>query len=256
MAKAHPRSTTLDQVQSLLTSAERKVLQSSTASAIASATRDQLEAAMRRARALRDKWRDLHAAQTRSTKRSAASGGKANQRTADKHAVFADAVGRLEARLAAMPGGVAAAVRGAAGRRSTTPSKKVRAAASRSARAGVRAKLATEVAALNSRPVAAPKGRPAVVSNAAAKSTKTAPAAAPVAATGSAARRGTGKRKKPAAPAAASAQRGLSTAAGGQRAAKTAAKAARLKLEGGKTRRRGHVVASTKRAQARRDGRR
>lgn len=252
MAKARSGSTTLGQVQALLTSAEKKVLQSSTASAIATATRDQLESVMRRARSLRDKWRDLHAAQTRSTKRSAASGGTKNQRTADKHAVFADAVGRLEARLAAMAGGVAAAVRGAAARRSKTSSKKVRVAATRSTRAGVRAKLATAVASMNSRAAAAAPSRPA----AKAAGAKAAPATAPVAAKGSAARRGTGTRKKPAAPVAASAQRGLTVTPGGQRAAKAAAKAVRLKLEGGKTRRRGHVVASTKRAQARRDGRR
>ena len=67
-------ATTLDQIRSLLTSAEQKVVHSSMGAAIAKATKEQVEAAMSRARSLRDKWRDLHENQTRSTKRSSKAG--------------------------------------------------------------------------------------------------------------------------------------------------------------------------------------
>jgi hypothetical protein len=69
MAKSRPQPTALEQVRSLLTAAEQKVLSSSMGAAIAKASKEQVHAAMSRARALRDKWRDLHADQTRGTKR-------------------------------------------------------------------------------------------------------------------------------------------------------------------------------------------
>ena len=64
------------------------------------------------------------------------------------------------------------------------------------------------------------------------------------------------KRKKPVAPLAAVAQRGLAFDAAKQRSAKAKSTTARLKFDGATTRRAGNALASTKRAQARRDGRR
>ena len=98
MAKARPPASPLSQIRSLLTAAEQRVLQSSMGATIAKASREQVEAAMKHARVIRDKWRDLLASQARSTKRSSKAGTSANQRTRAKHDVFDGAVKRLEAR--------------------------------------------------------------------------------------------------------------------------------------------------------------
>jgi hypothetical protein len=63
------------------------------------------------------------------------------------------------------------------------------------------------------------------------------------------------KRKKPLAPQAVAAQKRFGFDVAQQRSAKTSAKAARFKFDGATTRRAGNALASTKRAQARRDGR-
>jgi hypothetical protein len=143
MAKSHKPVSPLDQVRSLLTAAEQNVLQSSMGSTIAKATREQVEAARVRARALRDKWRDLHDDQTRSTKRSPKAGGKVNLRSKEKHELFDGAVKRLEARLAEFAGGVRAVVGKQAARLAAAvkPAKSARTAATRASRASVRSEL-------------------------------------------------------------------------------------------------------------------
>jgi hypothetical protein len=195
MAKTRTAPSALDQVRALLTSAEQKVLASSMGATIAKATREQVEAAMKRARGLRDKWRDLHATQARSTKRTpkAARGGRASVRSELKSAVT----------------------------EMNTARKK---------------KTAPKPAAKRIAAAAAPAVAP-----------KPAPVLKPVASK---------KRKKPVAPLAAVAQRGLAFDAAKQRSAKAKSTVARLKFDGATTRRAGNALASTKRAQARRDGRR
>jgi hypothetical protein len=242
--------TTLDQVRSLLTSAEQKVLHSSMGAAIAKASKEQVEAAMARARSIRDKWRDLHADQTRSTKRSAKAGTAVNQRTKAKHDVFDGAVKRFEARLAEFAAGVRAAVGGKAGRLTAAakPTKAARTKSAREGRASIRSELKEAAAEFN-------RARKPAKAKAVAKRRRAAKPAAPVAVV-PAARTVSKKRNKPVAPQAAVAQKRFALDAAQQRSAKASAKAARLKFDGATTRRAGNALASTKRAQARRDGRR
>jgi len=254
MAKSRTAPSTLDQVRALLTAAEQKVLNSSMGATIAKATREQVEAAMKRARGLRDKWRDLHASQARSTKRTAKAGSGANGRTKAKHDVFDGAVKRLEARLAELTAGVRAVVGGQAARLSVAqkkPTKAARTKAARGGRASVRSELKSAVAEMNT------AGKKAAPPKAAAKRAVAPAAPAVVPKPAPAARQAAGKkRKKPVAPLAAVAQRGLALDAAKQRSAKAKSTVARLKFDGATTRRAGNALASTKRAQARRDGRR
>lgn len=255
MAKPRPAPSALDQVRALLTAAEQKVLASSMGATIAKATREQVEAAMKRARGLRDKWRDLHSTQARSTKRTPKAGSPVNERTKAKHDVFDGAVKRLEARLAELTAGVKAVVGGRAPRLSaaTKPTKAARTKAARGGRASVRSDLKSAVTEMNTARKKAAAPKPAVkraaapVAAAPAVASKPAPVAKPTASK---------KRKKPVAPLAAVAQRGLSFDAAKQRSAKAKSTMARLKFDGATTRRAGNALASTKRAQARRDGRR
>jgi hypothetical protein len=116
--------------------------------AIAKASKEQVEAAMARARSLRDKWRDLHGDQTRSTKRSAKAGTAVNQRTKAKHDVFDGAVKRFEERLAEFAAGVRAAVGGKPSRLTAAakPTKAARTKSAREGRASVRSELKEAVA--------------------------------------------------------------------------------------------------------------
>jgi len=259
---AKPAST-LDQVRSLLTAAEQRVLHSSMGATVAKATREQLEAAMARARTLRDKWRDLHAAQSRSTKRSVKAGSPANHRTKAKHDVFDGAVKRLEARLAEFAAGVKPAVGMQAGRLGAAkPTKKARTTSARTKRASVRSQLTEAVADLNRErkpKPAKPVAKPAAKSTAkpAAKPIAVKPAATVAAVVSApASRGGAKKRKRPAVPQASMTQQRLGFDVAKQRSAKASAKAARLKFDGATTRRAGNALAATKRAQARRDGKR
>ena len=257
MAKSHKPVSPLDQVRLLLTAAEQNVLQSSMGSTIAKATREQVEAARARARALRDKWRDLHDDQTRSTKRSPKSGGKVNLRSREKHELFDGAVKRLEARLAEFADGVRPVV-GKQTARLAAAVKPARTAASRASRASVRSEL-KEAAAEMTRKRKVKRSKVAAKGGAKATAKAAAPAvAAPVAVTpvhkklvGAKLK----KRKTPMALAAVAAQRQLKFDVAGQRSARASAAASRLKVGGAKTRRGGHAAASTKRSQARRDGR-
>lgn len=244
-------ATTLDQIRSLLTSAEQKVVHSSMGAAITKATKEQVEAAMSRARSLRDKWRDLHENQTRSTKRSSKAGTAVNQRTKAKHDVFDGAVKRLEVRLSEFAAGVKSVVGAQAARLGAAkPTKAARVKAARGGRATVRSELKEATAEINR--ARKPKNKKV---KAAAKAAMAKPAAPVAVAVVPATRTTSKKRKKPLAPQSAVAQKGFAFDAAKQRSAKASAKAARLKFDGATTRRAGNALASTKRAQARRDGR-
>lgn len=95
---------TLTQARALLTAAELAIFDQSRAEPIKALTAARLQGKVTRARALRDKYRDLYRRQTVATrgtpasKRSAVGGD--NERTGRKAEVFAEVLGRFEARLA------------------------------------------------------------------------------------------------------------------------------------------------------------
>lgn len=240
----------LDRIRDLFTAAERAVLEATAGSTLLAASRKQLDQTLARARDLRDKWRSLHAGQARKSKRSTVSATAANTRSREKADVFAAAIERVQARLAEF--GLAAAPA-----KPKAVTKAARQAGHRTARSGVKSQLAATAANLNrgrsTRPAAksAPRPAPAV-------------AAAPPAVTVAAAKPKpgkptAGKKRRPAARAAATLAKGggqpLRFDIAQQRSAKASATAARLKLDGQVTRRGGHVLAAGKRRQAARDRR-
>jgi hypothetical protein len=243
----------LDSIRDLFTSAERAVLESTAGKALVAASRKQLEKTLAQARALRDKWRDLHAGQTRKTKRSAADTAAANARSRTKTDAFTAGIERVQARLAEF-GLVPAPSR-------TLPAvtKAARKAGHRTARASVKGKLAATAAEINRarapRTAAKPAARPAAaVAPAASK-----PQAAPAPVVKSKSKSKAGKKRRPTATAAAVLAKGggqpLRFDVTKQRSAKASATAARLKFDGKVTRRGGHVLAAGKRRQAARDRR-
>jgi hypothetical protein len=164
MAKASVDGFDLKTIRAMLTAAERKVFDSSIGKEIAAKGRAELQAAIGHARTLRDKWRDLYAQQTRTTKRTPKAGTGANDRSREKSELFAGALERLEARLAevgtavksaakkagkaataatkAAQKAVAAPAKKGANLKAARPTpKKVRTAAHRATRAGVKAEL-------------------------------------------------------------------------------------------------------------------
>lgn len=240
---SRPASTTTG-LRSLLTSAERTVLEATTGSALAKATQKEVQKLVKQARDLRDKWRGLHESQSRSNKRTK-DRGAANARSREKHELFHGAVGRLEARLAEFGGTVAAAVKGVASR---AAGKAAVQAKRRSARTVLRTDLRRAAAALSKKPVAAkPAAKPAAVAAPAAPAVavgkKTAAARKPlkVASKKKLTAQGTGQL--------------VGFDAAKQRKARAAATVARLTFDGQVTRRGGHMLARGRRAQARRDGR-
>lgn len=238
----------LDRVRELFTSAERAVLEATAGGTLSAASRKQLEKTLAQARSLRDKWRDLHAGQTRTTKRAAGAGPAANARSREKADMFTAAIERLEARLAEVGRGAAPA-KPATGKSVT---KAARQAGHRTTRASVKGKLAAAAAEINStrspRPAAKPVARPvaAVV-----------PAVPPAAPAPVAKSKKAGKKQRPTAKAAAVLAKGggqpLRFDAVKQRSAK--ASATRIKLDGKLSRRGGHTLAAGKRRQAARDHR-
>ena len=249
MASSSRPTSPITALRSLLTSAERGVLEATTGSALAKATQQEVQKLIKQTRDLRDKWRDLHESQNRSNKRTK-DRGAANARSREKHELFHGAVARLEARLAEFGGTVAATVKGVAAR---ATGKAARQATHRSARAGLRAEMKQTAAALAKKPAAL---KPAALKPAKSAPTPVVPAAA------------VGRKKsavrtlvKPAKVAS-----GKKLAAQGtgqligfdvakQRKARAAATVARLKFDGQTTRRGGHMQARGQRSQARRDSR-
>ena len=90
----------LDSIRDLFTAAERAVLEATAGKPLVTATRKQLEKTLTQARALRDKWRDMHAGQARKTKRTAADAAGANARSRTKSDAFTAGIERVQARLA------------------------------------------------------------------------------------------------------------------------------------------------------------
>lgn len=99
---------TLTQARGLLTAAELSLFDQSRAAPIKDLTLARLRGKVTRARALRDKYRDLYRRQTVATRgtpasqRSAAGGD--NARTGHKAEVFAEVLGRFEDRLTLLEG--------------------------------------------------------------------------------------------------------------------------------------------------------
>jgi hypothetical protein len=254
MASSSRPTSPITALRSLLTSAERGVLEATTGSALAKATQQEVQKLIKQTRDLRDKWRGLHESQSRSNKRTK-DRGAANARSREKHELFHGAVARLEARLAEFGGTVAATVKGVAAR---ATGKAARQATHRSARAGLRAEMKQTAAALAKKPAAL---KPAALKPAALKPAKSAPTpVVPAAAVG---------RKKSAVrtlvkPAKVASGKKLAAQGTGQligfdvakqRKARAAATVARLKFDGQTTRRGGHMLARGQRSQARRDSR-
>lgn len=256
MASPSRPASTPSGLRSLLTSAERGVLEATTGSALAKATQQEVQKLMKQARDLRDKWRGLHESQSRSNKRTK-DRGAANARSREKHELFHGAVGRLEARLAEFGGTVAAAVKGVMSR---AAGKAAVQAKRRSARTGLRTELRRAAAALSKKPVAAKPTAAKPAAKGAAKGAKPVPVATPAAPAVAVGRKTSAARK----PLKAASKKKLAAEGTGQhvgfdvakqRKARAAATVARLKFDGQVTRRGGHTLARGRRAQARRDGR-
>jgi len=233
----------------LLTAAERKLLAASEGANLARLTPSQTQALLAQTRTLRNKWRDLLTGQSRVQKRTAPAAAGANARSREKADLFDASLKRIEAHLAA-PSGQGTSGGAAPFPAKSAPGKKARASGHRQTRAGVRAEMAAHTHHLNvaKKPVSRPSAAPA------APAASQAPAALP-------APRGTtpvvtveAKRaaKKNAVKKAGAAQ-SLRFDRTNQRAAQAAAKKARLAVGGRTTRLSGHLLASGKRAQARRD---
>jgi hypothetical protein len=243
----------LDRIRELFTSAERAVLESTAGRSLVEASRKQLDATLAQARAFRDKWRDLHATQSRAAKRKGA-GAAANARSREKTDMFTAAIDRLQGRLAEF--GLAPGA-GRPAKKSLT--KAARRTAHRTTRAGVKGELASTAAEITRRRAPQPAAR--AVGKAAAAGGRVAPAtpARPVPAIVKPAKRGQSKKRRPAKTAAVALAKGggqsLRFDVTKQRSAKASATAARLKLDGKVTRRGGHVLAAGKRRQATRDRR-
>lgn len=242
----------LDRIRELFTSAERTVLESTAGRSLVDASRKQLDAMLAQARAFRDKWRDLHATQSRAAKRKGTT--TANARSREKSDMFTAAIERIQGRLAEF--GLAPGA-GRPAKKSLT--KAARRAGHRTTRAGVKDALATTAAEINRgrgpkvAPRAARKTAAAVTGGATAAPIRPgAPAVKPV-------KRTQSKKRRPAKTAATVLAKGggqpLRFDVTKQRSAKASATAARLKLDGKLTRRGGHVLAAGKRRQAARDRR-
>jgi hypothetical protein len=228
MATRDPLEASIAKLRSLFTTAERKLLDSSTMKKLTAASEREVKDLLRQCRTLRDKWRDLVGAQARTVKRTnkrltatrVTAATPTNERSRQKHGLFRDAVANIEAHLASIAGITPA---------KASPAKKK------------------------------PTAKRAVAKTAAAARTtakKTSSAKTPKA--GATATRAVSRKARQAGAIKAlesSTASGLHTSKSGQRKATAALKAERLKLKGVTTRRAGHTKVQGARAQARRDGR-
>ena len=96
----------VESARKLLSRAERQFFDSSFGAALAKHTHAQVQAAMKQARILRNKWRDLYQTQSRSAKRSGRATEAANARTREKHDILAGVVERFEKRIAELQAAV------------------------------------------------------------------------------------------------------------------------------------------------------
>ena len=119
----HLPADVVKRAKDLLTGAEKKFFDSSFGASLAKATQAQVQSAVKQARILRNKWRDLYQEQTRSSKRGGKpAAGAGNARTQHKHELFAGAVERFEKRLSDLKEYVAEAV--SAPKAAAKPAKK------------------------------------------------------------------------------------------------------------------------------------
>ncbi|MGJ7525809.1 hypothetical protein [Variovorax sp. GB1P17] len=185
---------TLTQARVLLTAAELAIFDQSRAGPVKELTAARLRAKVTRARALRDKYRDLYRRQTvatrgaRAGKRSAAGGD--NERTQKKATVFAEVLERFEARLAQLDAAEARQAKGsrspgtgvAAASKTARPGKaRKKAAKPLSLKTAVKQALELKHAALAVAPVADHSAKaPAALSPLASAAAGTAPLAAPL----------------------------------------------------------------------------
>ncbi len=236
------------EAKKICTPAELELVQMSTTRNIGSLDAKQLKAKIRRARTLRDKWRDQAAEQTRQTKVDQPEHlNRANARSEAKAQLFAETLARFESRLAKVDSSYRNEAAPAG-----TPTKEVRARGHRAERAAVRDVLDAKKSKLNKAAAAPP---------AAAAKTATPKVAKKKTATKTAAKKAAPKRTvkaaapvaKPVSPAAAkSGKTRTGTAKPSDLGARSIAKANRVSAGGG-PRIKGHVSAQNKRSQARRD---
>jgi hypothetical protein len=114
----------IEKAQALLTGAEKKFFNSSFGTALAKHSHAQVEATVKQARILRNKWRDLYAGQSRTAKRSGRATAAANVRTREKHDLLTDVVARFEKRLAELKAAVSSSARPAATKAAAATPKK------------------------------------------------------------------------------------------------------------------------------------
>jgi hypothetical protein len=127
-----------------LNAAESRLVASSRGAALSGASVDELRRHVVRARAMRDKWRDVYMKQRRETQQArAARATGANRRSRDKSELFGQVLARLEARLAKL---LAAPATTAAPISRGNPSKRTRTRTHRQTRTRARQALADQVA--------------------------------------------------------------------------------------------------------------
>lgn len=153
---------TLTQARVLLTAAELAIFDQSRAGPVKELTAARLRGKVTRARALRDKYRDLYRRQTVASrkatpgKRSAASGD--NERTAKKATVFEEMLERFETRLVDLEAKEAREAAGSRGRSSNSPvASKARSVTAAPAKPTKPAPRKSTVKAEPARPVTAKK---------------------------------------------------------------------------------------------------
>lgn len=228
--------------RALLNASEARLVASSRGTALTGASPAELRKKVARARALRDKWRDVHARQRRGTQQARrARGTAANERSREKSDLFDQVLARFEARLErVMASAAPAAPRG----KPAPTGKPVRTRTHRRTRAQTKRMLADERSGRESARVrSAQAERPPM-------QTRQRPPKARSARGGTKTKKGKGR-----APASVSKPRDTGKAGRTRGQSQSAATRQRLAMSGRTTRVRGHVQARGQRAQARRDRR-
>ncbi|HVU88986.1 MAG TPA: hypothetical protein VHD36_16800 [Pirellulales bacterium] len=225
-------------VKALCTSAEASLVRTSRKADLARLDRAEVKKLADRARALRDKWRDLNRRQPRGKAANAEAATNSNL----KEEIFREAQDRFDARLAQLDKGDAAP----AGKSRPKITKERRAAEHRATRAAVRKGMAAAENLINvekRREVPAPKAKKTAVPEQEAVATPAPPI-----------KKGASRLKAPPVkPTKGRPPVQLGISKGKQRQAVTAAKQARVAKSGKTTRLRAHIKSQGKRTQARRD---
>lgn len=247
----------LKKARELCNNSEWQLVEACKRDEISTLSETQLKRHVARARKLRDKWRDQAVSQRRKTQQAQnARQTAANARSAEKAELFDEVLARFEKRL-----GKVASSSESAGSATTkkTPPRRVRSEEHRATRSTVRKKLASKRAKLDEQTVL---DGPASSASSAAADRAAGSADAPISPTlkkkvKKVVKKGTKKAAQASKSAAKTGAAVKSTKLdrSGQRSAKAAAKAARLDKSGVNTRTLGHISASGKRSQARRDKR-